>query len=608
MNDPMSKFSQEPPHSFHIPVMGTGFTIDSPLKVARYGISSVLSLVDDVLIEQMRKLHCQREGEPYHEISHREEDHRARRITAYLDLLDRLVHNQVQKLRESPFEPGSEITRYYEWLPEGPRKTAYRAMIRTSDPVEKARRQDELRHGIDPGSIDVNIMTKLDRDAYRNGQKQPPEFSDALSALRGFAKSTLRSSVVFSAGLNARLYSYTAQFPDFLPDPQGYFKKRIILKVSDFRSAAIQGRFLAKRGLWVSEYRIESGLNCGGHAFPTQGELLGPILEEFRKKRQALAGELGAICSAALLAKGRPLQAPLSSFHVTVQGGIGTAAEQDLLMRYYEMDGCGWGTPFLLVPEAINIDEEHLRKLAAVKKDEVVLSDHSPLGVPFWILTTAASERARRQRIEQGRPGTHCPKRFLALNTEFTSAPICPASHAYQKIKLRELAKADRPEAERKAAQEAVLRKTCICHDLAGSATIQYGIDPKATPAICCGPNIVNFDRIATLREMIDHIYGRLSLLAQGYRPHLFIRELELYVDYLKAECGKALSSLRAREYLSQFRANLLAGIEYYHQFADQLAEQKTRFLQDLAALRSAVEAIQVPCFSAGSGALLPCE
>jgi len=31
------------PHSFHIPVMGTGFTIDTPLKVARYGISSVIS-------------------------------------------------------------------------------------------------------------------------------------------------------------------------------------------------------------------------------------------------------------------------------------------------------------------------------------------------------------------------------------------------------------------------------------------------------------------------------------------------------------------------------------------------------------------------------------
>ena len=53
------------PHTFHIPVMGTGFMIDAPLRVAKYGISSVLSLVDDVLIEQMRKFHSEKAGEPY---------------------------------------------------------------------------------------------------------------------------------------------------------------------------------------------------------------------------------------------------------------------------------------------------------------------------------------------------------------------------------------------------------------------------------------------------------------------------------------------------------------------------------------------------------------
>ena len=35
--------------------MGTGFTIDTPLKVAHLGISSVISIIDDVLVEKMRK-------------------------------------------------------------------------------------------------------------------------------------------------------------------------------------------------------------------------------------------------------------------------------------------------------------------------------------------------------------------------------------------------------------------------------------------------------------------------------------------------------------------------------------------------------------------------
>ena len=116
---------EEYPHTFHIPVMGTGFTVDTPLQIAKYGISSVISLVDDTLIEQMRKFHCEKEGEPYEAITVRQEDARARRITAYLDLLDRLVQRQTQALQAAPFEAGSEITRYYELLPDSPLKEAY---------------------------------------------------------------------------------------------------------------------------------------------------------------------------------------------------------------------------------------------------------------------------------------------------------------------------------------------------------------------------------------------------------------------------------------------------------------------------------------------------
>jgi hypothetical protein len=117
------------PHTFNIPVMGTGFTIDTPLKAARYGITSVISLVDDALIEQMREYHSRTHGEPFEPIESDEDDARARRITAYLNLLDRLIRRQVEKLQQSPFEPGSEITRYYSLLPQGPLKSLYRDMV-----------------------------------------------------------------------------------------------------------------------------------------------------------------------------------------------------------------------------------------------------------------------------------------------------------------------------------------------------------------------------------------------------------------------------------------------------------------------------------------------
>ncbi len=191
---------------------------------------------------------------------------------------------QVRQLQASPFEPGSEITRYFEMLPTCGLQQAYREMLATADPQQRAERQEQLRPLAVPGSIDVNIMSKLDRTVYRDGEPLPAKYSDAAAALRGFALSTVRSAMVFSAGMNPRLYSYLAEFEGFFPDLAGTCAKRIILKVSDYHSATVQGKYLAKRGLWVSEYRIESGLNCGGHAFATKGLLLGPILEEFRKK------------------------------------------------------------------------------------------------------------------------------------------------------------------------------------------------------------------------------------------------------------------------------------------------------------------------------------
>ena len=48
------------PHTFHIPVMGLGFTVDTPVKVAKYGISSVVSVIEDQLLERCCPIgaHC----------------------------------------------------------------------------------------------------------------------------------------------------------------------------------------------------------------------------------------------------------------------------------------------------------------------------------------------------------------------------------------------------------------------------------------------------------------------------------------------------------------------------------------------------------------------
>lgn len=571
--------------------MGTGFTIDAPLKVARFGISSVVSLVDDLLIEQMRRSVSAEHGEPCVPIEDHAEDARARRITAYLDLLDTLVQRQVTRVREAAFEKGSEIVRYFEMLPPSPRRDLYRRMQAAAGRQREAL-QDQLRACVTPGAIDVNIMTKLDRDHDRSGRPLPEAGSDALSALRGFMNSRVRSSVVLSAGMNRRLFAYLADFAEVFPDDSGALRKRIILKVSDFRSALVQGKLLAKLGLHVSEFRIESGLNCGGHAFGGKGQLLGPILAEFQQERAELAATLDSLRRAALSRLGRDTVAESPPVRLTVQGGIGTADEDALLRRLYRVDGTGWASPFLLVPEVTNVDAENLARLVRADEADIVLSEASPLGVPFWSLRTSSSEAARLRRVAQDRPGSSCPKGHLVANTEFTAQPICTASRAYQRRKLEQIAAAPLSGQARAQQVEAVQAKACICHDLAGGATGPRGIDPEARTAVCCGPNTAYFQRTATLQEMVDHIYGRAPLPLAPQRPHMFIKELSLHVDRLRKDvallAGEPGGKLRAA--VDECTDNLLAGVQHYRELARELLDaQRATFLARLDSLQSEI-------------------
>lgn len=579
-------------HSVHIPVMGTGFSIDTPIKVARYGIHSVISLVDDVLIEQMRKFYCEKEGEPYTAITKYDEDFRARRITAYLDLVNHIVQRQFAVVKISHFEPGTEITKYFEMLSnENPMKTMYLDMLLMPEGDTKKEVQDKLRSMMKPGDINVNIMTKLDRDFYdTKGNKMTPEFSDALSALRGYAQSTLQSAIEFSAGFNRRLYAYIENFKDFYADSTGTIKKRIILKVSDFRSSIIQGKFLAQKGIWVSEYCVESGLNCGGHAFASDGFLMGPILEEFRAKRKELVNTLHDVLTKALTLKNMVTFKNPLPIRVTAQGGIGTYKEDKFLRTQYELDGTGWATPFLLCPEATNVDEVTLHKLSLATEDDTYLSYVSPLGVPFNNIYGSLSDTEKDAKVLRNRAGSACPKSYLVSNTEFTPVPICTASRQYQKLKIDQLKTLTLSPQEYDSQFKKIVQKACICHDLGEGAVIRHKIETKVPgfPAVCPGPNIAYFSKIVTLKEMIDHIYGRVNVLNTTPRPNMFIKELRMYIDYLKHDIEQVAEGLNAQKikYFTEFKNNLFDGIEYYKNLFPQMSletqEFRTKTLNEL--------------------------
>lgn len=577
-------------HNFHIPVMGTGFTLDTPIKVSKYGIDSVISVVDDVLMENLRKFYCEKFEIPYHAITEKIEDFRAKRITSYLNLVNDLATEKFNALKDSTLETSKELKTYFNLLPDSSSLKKQFLEISSKNTTFKELKT-WLHENLSMGSIDVNIMTKLDKVNYHKGEALPGKYNDAHAALRGFAQSDLESSMILSAGMNPRLYSYMEEFEDFYPDANGYIKKKIVIKVSDYRSALIQGKFLAKKGLWVSEYRIESGLNCGGHAFASEGFLMGPILEEFKNNRKELIQIVNDILVPALSSKNKVLPKQLLALKITAQGGVGTDEEHNFLLDHYQIDSVGWGTPFLLVPEATIVDDSTLEKLVSATEKDLYLSNISPLGIPFNNLRGNSKDMEKAAKVETGKPGSPCPKEFLALNSEYTDKTICTASRQYQRIKIKELDEENLPESDYKNKFERIIEKSCICVGLGSAAMQVYGMDAKNDKkgvSICPGPNLAYFSKIMSLKEMIDHIYGRINVISDPNRPNMFVKEIKLYIDYLKTKIDETPDVLNKKQekYLLSFSKNMQEGIEYYQnlfvEMKDKFEETKMIILNDL--------------------------
>ncbi len=558
-----------PIHSFHIPVMGTGFSVDTPIRVAPFGISSVISLVDDLLLEKIRKYYAEMYGLPYHKIPKDEKDGRAKRISAYLNVVHEIVQKKMEEIKQQPFFEDNNKHKYFELLPEDSKlKQKYNTLLKMNAGDKRNDLEKDLTLNMKPGSIDVNIMVNLDRIRFnKNGDPLGEEFTDAITGLRGYANSCLQSSIVFSAGINRRLYSYMSKFRDFYRDKMGRIKKRIILKVSDFRSALIQGKFLAKKGLEVYEFRIESGLNCGGHAFPSDGILLPKLLKEFKEKRESLVAEFKPLIQKYYKKLGWEYPESAMKVHpiITVQGGIGNHGEVCRLRKYFGMDSTGWASPFLLVPEVTCVDDSTRELLRQARAENLYLSDVSPLNIPFNNVRGTGSELWTQKKVKEGRPGSPCPKEILVSNTEFTEKPICLASRKYQAAKLKEIEHMEISMDEKKILQEKVTAKNCICDHLGNGALITLGIadEQNAPQSICPGPNIEWFNKVYTLKEMVDHIYGRGPSLVSSKRPHMFAKEIEMYMDDFEKRISESSYTTKEIITMLEYKKNLEEGLNF---------------------------------------------
>ena len=592
-------------HTFHIPVMGLAYTIDSPIRVGHYGISSVISITDDEIIEKMRAFYSEKFSVPYQEITQKFNDYRAERITHYLNLVDTIVKEKFENFKNELAESKTSLENYIAMLPnKSDLKKGLQGFIDDGITIKETIKSYLEQH-LAPGDIDVNIMTKVDKNNFDKNDPLPVEFNDAHAALRGFANSNLTSSVVLSAGMNPRLYSYFENLKDFFPDLNSDLKKKIILKVSDFRSAMIQGNFLAKKGLWVSEYRIESGLNCGGHAFATDGYLLGPILEEFKEKKDQLVQSAHDLLVKALGQKEMPVPEKPLALKITAQGGVGTAEEHKFLLENYNLDSIGWGSPFLLVPEATSVDNETRALLANAKEDDFYLSNISPLGVPFNSVRGTSNEYWKQKRIDENNAGSSCPKRLLALSKEHDDKGLCMASKKYQDIKLEELEviKDEISSTEFEKIKNKITEKACLCVGLVNAAYLENDIQIKGQQqgiVICPGPNLAYFDSEISLADMVKHIYGNANVMTDANRPNVFVKELRMYVEYLRNEISEytnEISSGQIKKWNS-FKNNLLEGIAYYQNLFDTtefFKNERTKIQNQIEQYQMQLSEIEIP-------------
>lgn len=554
-------------HKIHIPVMGICYTADTPVRVAHFGITSVISLVDDGLLEEYRMAYAERLGLDLGS----PQTTRIGRIRSYLDFVADEVERKFNRLCAERLDGGSDKDLYFLMLPLESRLRVEYDGVFAKTGLARLAAEAALTEKMEPGEIQANIMVGLNHEEA------------AFDAVRGFAASKVKGSLVLSAGVNLAVFEEIAKCKDFYRTATHAPTKKVILKVSDYRSALVQGRYLAKKGVEVYEYRIESGVNCGGHAFFESKKLLLDVVREFVEKREELFETTRAMIakfassSAAVNAPVQMIVPPPKPARITAQGGLCSPEDIEKIMSL-GIDGVGVGTPFLLVPQATSVDKETRRLLVAAKREDVYISHASPLEIPFVNLRTSTAAKLCQQKIReyfapQGeksgapelKPGFPCCQHYLCRAVPGFDHPVCMASREYVMYRLAEIDRLEKEELDCLSGgseatdriQETVaaiyekynelrrmtLSRECICRFLGNAGreeireknpslhyqpecvAVARGSQParvREPVTICPNPDIGYFDREYTLFEMMRHLYGTGPCLTPKDKPSAF--------------------------------------------------------------------------------------
>jgi hypothetical protein len=103
---------------------------------------------------------------------------------------------------------------------------------------------------------------------------------------------------------------------------------------------------------------------------------------------------------------------------------------------------------------------------------------------------------------------------------------------------------------------------------------------------------------------MLDHIYGRASLFSDAdslERPHMFLAEFKLSVDFMLRELKRSALGILARNeaYFDEYRKNMMEGLDYYAGRSQELFGKSRAWLEERCAdLKHELETAAIPASS----------
>jgi len=208
-------------------------------------------------------------------------------------------------------------------------------------------------------------------------------------------------------------------------------------------------------------------------------------MEELRSLLAKPLKAAWALLEKALIAKKRPVPTAVLDLRMSAQGGVGTAEEHSFLLDHFRVNSVGWGSPFLLVPEVTSVDDATLKQLADAREKDLYLSGISPLGVPFNSLRGNTKDIEKQARIDMGKPGSLCPKKYVELNYEYSEKGLCTASYRYQRLKIKELDALELPEIDKQDKYNKIVEKSCVCVGLGTAALLSKGLSDRLVLILC---------------------------------------------------------------------------------------------------------------------------